>query len=66
MSKHEQNLDLIPTQEVARRAGKDVRTVNRWVIDGRLTPAVKLPGLRGARLFHIADVERLLAEDAAA
>ena len=30
--------------------------------DGRLNPAVKIPGLRGAYLFERADVERLAAE----
>lgn len=49
--------DLIPTAEVAKMAGCDVATVARWVRDGRLTPAVQAPGIRGARLFRRSDVE---------
>ena len=55
-------IDLIPTSEAARRLGRNVSTVHRWVRAGRLQPAVKTPGIRGARLFHAADVDRL-AED---
>lgn len=58
-------LDLIPTAEVARLARKDVRTVNRWVRDGRLVPVVQGPGVRGARLFRPEDVLRLLSEEIA-
>ena len=54
------NLELIPTAEVAAMAGRDVRTVNRWVLTGKLKPAVQTPGTRGARMFHVADVEALL------
>lgn len=57
---------LIPTAEAARRLGVDVRTVHRWVKSGRLTPAVKTPGLRGALLFHREDVEAIAREDGAA
>lgn len=55
-------VDLIPTAEVAQRLGRDVRTVHRWVEAGRLTPAVKTPGLRGALLFRPRDVDKLAAE----
>lgn len=53
--------DLIPTAEVAKRLGKSVYTVNRYVRDGVLTPTMQLPGTRGARLFHPAEVERFAA-----
>lgn len=49
--------DLIPTQEAAEVRGVSVGTVNRWVREGRLTPAAKAPGIRGAHLFHRSDVE---------
>lgn len=55
-------VDLIPTSEAARRLGRDVSTVHRWVASGRLKPAAKTPGIRGARLFHEADVDRLAQE----
>ena len=43
---------LITTAEVAQRLGVSIPTVNRWVRDGRLEPVQKLPGIRGANLFH--------------
>ena len=48
--------DLIPTSEVARIYGCDVRTVHRMVRDGRLEPAIRCPGKRGALLFRREDV----------
>ena len=48
--------DLIPTVEVARIYGCDVRTVHRMVAAGRLVPAIKAPGLRGALMFRRGDV----------
>lgn len=48
--------DLIPTAEVARIYGCDVRTVHRMVARGVLTPAIKAPGKRGALLFRRSDV----------
>lgn len=51
--------DLLPTAEVARLLGRDVSTINRMVTAGDLTPAVKGPGVRGAYLFHRADVDAL-------
>jgi len=53
--------DLIPTSQVAGILGVTVKTVSRWAADGKLTPVVKTPGLRGAMLFSRADVEELLA-----
>lgn len=58
-------IELVPTAEVAARAGRDVRTVNRWVNAGRLKPYITGPGSTGARLFRVSDVEALLAEIAA-
>lgn len=55
--------DLIPTREVLeilRRS--DPSTVSRYVLLGRLTPAVRAPGKRGAMFFERADAERLRAE----
>ncbi len=54
--------DLLPTAEVARLAGVNVKTIHRWVEAGRLTPAVVAPGPRGARLFDRRDVALLLTE----
>lgn len=58
--------DLITTAEVAEILGKSVPTVNRWAAEGRLQPAQKLPGQRGAYLFRRADVEALMDTEASA
>jgi hypothetical protein len=51
---------LLTSRQVAERLGKTVTTVNRMANDGRLKPALEVPGYRGARLFDaqsIADLE---------
>lgn len=53
--------DLLTTAEVAKRLNRSVYTVNRYVRDGVLTPTMQLPGVRGARLFQPAEVERFAA-----
>lgn len=58
-------LTLVGTAEAARILRCSVPTVNRWAASGRLTPVVRAPGRRGARLFDRADVERLARERAA-
>lgn len=58
-------LHLIGSDEAAKIAGVSRATFNRWVAAGRIAPAVAFPGLRGARLFDPAEVERLAAERAA-
>lgn len=55
--------ELIPTADVAARFGVDVRTIHRLVAAGRLVPATKAPGLRGAYLFTPAEVERCAAAE---
>ena len=50
---------LMTTAEVAEQCGGvSVKTVIRWVESGALTPAQKLPGLRGAYVFLPAEVAR--------
>lgn len=58
-------MELVPTVEAARTLGVTVRTISRWVKTGRLTPAAKTPGVRGAYLFHPADIDSLREEEAA-
>lgn len=55
--------DLIGTAEAARLLGNmSHRTVHRYVDSGDLTPALVAPGgIKGAYLFHRADVEQLRA-----
>ena len=58
------NPEHLPTAEAARVLGVDVRTIHRWVEVGRITPALKYPGLRGPYLFTAAEVERVQQEAA--
>ena len=53
--------DLITTATAAGLLGKSVATVNRWAAEGRITPAVEMPGETGARLYRRSDIEALLA-----
>lgn len=52
--------DLMSTLQVAKAAGVTVPTVTRWVADGKLVPAHKADGLRGAYVFERTEVERWL------
>lgn len=58
--------DLVPTAWAARALGVHPSTVSRLVTEGKLTPATKAPGVRGAMFFHQADVIRLATARAAA
>ncbi len=54
--------DLLPAADAARTLEVDVATVNRWAAAGTLQTAWKAPGLRGARFFTRAEVDRIKAE----
>lgn len=56
------NEQLLTSRDVAARKGVTVTTVNRWVNSGKLTPAVEVPGYRGARLFDEESVDALEAD----
>jgi excisionase family DNA binding protein len=51
--------ELINAAEAAELLGCSKRTIARMAGDGRLTPALKLPGLRGDYLFQRTYIERL-------
>jgi excisionase family DNA binding protein len=51
--------DLIGSAEAAKILSVDQATISRWVHNGTLNPATKLPGLSGAYLFHRTDIETL-------
>lgn len=54
------NTDLVNTAQAREILGKaSPSTIARMVAAGKLVPVTKLPGLRGAYLFHRADVEAL-------
>lgn len=50
---------LITTAQASKVSGKNWRTIIRLVEKGKLSPAQKLPGLRGAYLFNESDIEAL-------
>lgn len=56
---------LITTAQASKVSGKNWRTIIRLVERGELKPAQKLPGLRGAYLFHPTDIEGLKEEETA-
>lgn len=59
--------DLITTAEALTILKRNSpATVSRMVKAGKLTPALKLTGKRGAYMFHRSDVEALRAEIEAA
>lgn len=59
---HTQAIGLMPSADAADYLAVNRRTLTRWVEDGTIAAAVKLPGLRGAYLFDPAEVYRLASE----
>jgi hypothetical protein len=57
--------DLIASSQACERLGIDRSTLSRWVQLGKITPAMRLPGNRGAMLFDPAAVDTLAADLAA-
>lgn len=53
------HLHLMTSAEAASTLGVSTREVARRAATGALTPAVKLPGLRGAYLFNPDDVDAM-------
>jgi predicted site-specific integrase-resolvase len=51
--------DLIGTAEAITILGTSRSTLTRWVAAGRITPAVRLPGIRGAILYSRTEIQRL-------
>lgn len=51
------------TSDVVRLLGRSNSTVVRMVDDGKITPAYKLPGLRGGYLFDRSQIEALAEGD---
>ena len=50
---------LLTTREVADELGVTPQTVAKWVFAGRLTPALRGPGLRGSMFFDPSDIDAL-------
>lgn len=54
---------LLTTTEVAERFRVDTATVRRWVIAGRLTPAIRTPG--GHMRFNQSDIDAFTGDEQA-
>lgn len=50
---------LLSTAEAVEQLNIDRSTLTRWVVSGRIKPAHKNPGLRGAYVFDAAEVQRV-------
>lgn len=57
---------MIGSTESSRLLNIDKATLSRWVNNGTIQPALKLPGKNGAYLFNRADIEALAATRATA
>lgn len=55
---------ILTSKAAADRLGKTSRTIARWVAAGKLKPTLQIDGSRGAFLFTIEEVDRVLAEEA--
>ncbi|NHN55809.1 helix-turn-helix domain-containing protein [Calidifontibacter sp. DB0510] len=52
----------LTSAEACEALGVHPSTLSRWVQNGRIIPARKLPGLRGPFLFPPSEIKRLKAE----
>lgn len=55
-------LHLLTTRQVSEKLGISIPTLNRWVREGRITPAAEGEGVRGARWFEEDQVLELAKE----
>lgn len=63
---NDEDAPLLTTREALTRLGySDPSTISRFVAAGKLTPAKKLPGIRGAYLFAADEIDRFLGTPAA-
>lgn len=52
--------ELLTTAQVAEVLGVSIKTVLRIAERGDLPVAVRMPGLRGPRMYRLADVQALV------
>ena len=50
---------LLTTKEAATALGVAPQTIARWVDTGKLTPALRAPGVRGPMFFRDQDIDAL-------
>lgn len=53
---------ILTTADAAKRLGVTPSAISRLVAAGTLKPAKKLPGVRGAFLFTVDELDRVLEE----
>ncbi len=56
------NDSLIGSDEASKILGVHRATFLRWVSEGLITPVHETAGIRGAKVFRLADVERLASD----
>ncbi|MFF2454996.1 helix-turn-helix domain-containing protein [Isoptericola sp. NPDC058082] len=59
---HDDEPELLTSQEVAELLHRDRKTVQRWAAAGKLPYAAKVRGQRGAWLYERRSIERFAEE----
>jgi len=54
--------DLLTKSEAAEYLGVDTSTISRWLTQGKITAAKKIPGRSGGYIFDRAEILRVAAE----
>lgn len=55
-------METLTSSEAAARLGVNIQKFHRLVAAHKLVPVLKAPGLRGAKFWRAADIERLADE----
>ena len=58
MTDHEMSNYLTPAKGAAEKLGVTAARIHQMVAEGKLTPAMKAPGLRGALFFTLTEIDR--------
>lgn len=59
-------MEMLSSREAADRHGWSVQKFHRLAAIHQLTPAMELPGIRGAKFWRPEDVDRLVAAESEA
>lgn len=62
MTDHKMTTYLAPASEAAKLLGVTVQRVHQLTAEGKLTAALKAPGLRGAAFYTLTEIDRLKEE----
>jgi len=61
VTSHPDDTHLLTKTEAAAIIGVDTSTLSRWITQGKITPAKKIPGQTGGYIFTRAEVARVAA-----